>query len=111
MITYLGPNIPSLNPKFVGAGHFCPLPFVSNGQYFDHCTRKSHNGISNELEDKYWCPSPFNITFDTDLYFQAAVFSSGGERGFCTDYSIPPGEEILIAIVIPCNFLIYIYIH
>ena len=80
---------------------------------FDHCTRKSHDGTSNDLEDKYWCPSPFNITFDTDIYFQAAVFSTGGERGFCTDYSIPPGNEILIAIVVPCKHyvsgIIFIY--
>lgn len=75
----------------LGAGHFCPFPFLFNGQYYDTCTRNKIDGNSNGLEAEYWCPSPFNVTINSENFFGAAVFESGGQTGKCSDFPVPKG--------------------
>ena len=83
-----------IHPTFLlsAAGHICPFPFFFNDAYYDKCTRNSVNGVRNDPEDYYWCPSPFNVTYDFEEYHNVAFFSNGGEVGRCPDFAKPPGS-------------------
>ena len=77
----------------LGAGHFCPFPFVFEGVHYDQCTRKKLDGSNEGTESYYWCPSPFNVTYSDSL--GASLFSKGGEAGRCTDFPVPKGYNYL----------------
>ena len=72
---------------YLGAGNFCPLPYVYNRVYYDHCTRARLEGTSTLLEDYYWCPSPFDVDRDNNNIFQPT-----GKAGKCYDFMKPPGK-------------------
>ena len=78
----------------IGAGHFCPFPFMFNGQYYDHCTRKKIDGSIYGLENYYWCPSPFNTTQIQGQFFDSDIFFNDGQAGVCSDFSAPKGKEL-----------------
>ena len=77
----------------IGAGHFCPFPFLFNGQYYDQCTRRKKDGSIYGLEDEYWCPSPFNTTIIQGHFFGANIFYNGGQTGICSDFPVPIGKQ------------------
>ena len=74
----------------LGAGSFCPLPFTYNRVHYDHCTRAKLDGTQNEVEDFYWCPSPFDVDKDNGNLFQ-----TNGKAGKCYDFLKPPGNQIV----------------
>jgi len=68
----------------IGAGKFCPLPFLYNRAYYDTCTRKSSSSSGN-LESFFWCPDPSSV-----IPAQQNLFIQGGGIGKCGDFIIPP---------------------
>ena len=80
----------------LGAGSFCPLPFVFNRGYYDTCTRQKVDGTPNNVEEFYWCPSPEDVNKGENNLFQP-----NGKYGKCHDYLKPPGiaEQYLILIL------------
>ena len=70
----------------LGAGSFCPIPFVFDRVYYDHCTRAKVDGTPNTVEDFYWCPSPEDVDKNNNNLFLA-----NGKHGKCYDFLKPPG--------------------
>ena len=47
----------TIMPLGYGNGHHCNLPFLFDGIYYDHCTRKDFS-MQAKYANYYWCPDP-----------------------------------------------------
>ena len=83
-----------LNFIILGAGSFCPLPFLFNNVFYDTCTRLKVDGSLNKVEEFYWCPSPDDVDKENDN-----LFLPNGKHGRCNDNLKPPGifSKIVVA--------------
>ena len=74
----------SIMPYGSGSGHFCSLPFLFNGIYYDHCTRKDFT-MQSKFAQYYWCPDPNNITASDEYEYFA-----DRPVGACPKFLHPP---------------------
>ena len=72
----------------LGAGSFCPFPYIFNRIYYDTCTRAKVDGTPNTVEKFYWCPSPEDVDRNNDN-----LFLIDGKYGICHEWNKPPGNQ------------------
>ena len=65
------------------------------------------DGNNIGFENRYWCPSPFNVTIGK---FDAAVFQPGGEAGTCSDFLRPKGSNIAAIHIIEIRYIYFLLI-
>ena len=66
-----------------GNGHMCPMPFLFDRVYYDHCTRKN-NTLQSRYTTFYWCPDPRNVS-ENNVYSIPS-----GPIGACPEHLKPP---------------------
>ena len=71
----------SIMPYGSGNGLYCNLPFLFDGIYYDHCSRKDFSMQSKHAK-YHWCPDPTNLT-ETE-------YISGWPVGACPEFLYPP---------------------
>ena len=70
-----------------GVGSYCPLPFLHDRIYFDHCTRKGNND-SRLVMEYFWCPDPTSLPPGSNEY------TPDGPYGICNEHLQSPGTSL-----------------
>ena len=65
-----------------GSGHLCPLPFLFEGIWYDHCTRKDPT-LQQKYTENYWCPDPRSMN-------ESLTYYPGNPVGRCPEILHPP---------------------
>ena len=65
-----------------GNGYSCPMPFVFDRVYYDHCTRKN-NTLQSRYSQFYWCPDPRDVIGNNEYVVDGGI-------GACPEFLKPP---------------------